>query len=272
MRTCRFISLVNLLGFWPKGYKSCFFLSFDYDASSAETWKTPNDLSSLSKGRYAPRVAVPRILDMLDKLQIKTTFFTPGWTCDNHKDSLIEILSHGHEVAAHSYAHERMTELSAEKEAEVWEQSIAALERVGVKPQGYRAPYWMFGERSINHMKHLDFKYSSNMMDEDMPYLLKHKGVDTGLVELPVDWLLDDWPHFEMDRMGPDEVYRLWKPEWEGLHNLGRYFGLTCHPECIGRVSRLRMLEKFISEANMGNDVWFPTGKELSDWVRKKLS
>ena len=59
------------MGFWPKGYKSCFFLSFDYDASSAETWKTPDDLSSLSKGRYAPRVAVPRILDLLDRLEIE---------------------------------------------------------------------------------------------------------------------------------------------------------------------------------------------------------
>ena len=127
-------------------------------------------------------------------------------------------MSHGHEVAAHSYAHEKMTELSAEKEAEVWEKSMAALESVGVKPQGYRAPYWMFGERSINHMKRLGFKYSSNMMDDDMPYMLEHKGRPTGLVELPVEWLLDDWPHFEMDRSGPEEVYQLWKPEWEGLH------------------------------------------------------
>ena len=260
-----------MMGFWPKGYKSCFFLSFDYDASSAETWKTPDDLSSLSKGRYAPRVAIPRILDLLDRLEIKTTFFTPGWTCDNHPDSLADIVSHGHEVAAHSYAHEKMTELSADKEAEVWEKSMAALERVGVKPQGYRAPYWMFGERSINHMKRLGFRYSSNMMDEDMPYMLEHKGKSTGLVELPVEWLLDDWPHFEMDRMGPEEVYKLWKPEWEGLHGLGRCFGLTCHPECIGRVSRIKMLERIVSEAKEGGDVWFPTGKELADWTRKKL-
>jgi hypothetical protein len=129
----------------------------------------------------------------------------------------------------------------------------------------------MFGERSINHMKRLGFKYSSNMMDEDMPYMLEHKGKPTGLVELPVEWLLDDWPHFEMDRMGPEEVYKLWKPEWEGLHGLGRCFGLTCHPECIGRVSRIKMLERLVSEAKEGGDVWFPMGKELSDWTRKKL-
>ena len=36
-------------------------------------------------------------------------------------------------------------------------------------------------------MKRLGFKYSSNMMDDDMPYILKYKGVDTGLIELPVE-------------------------------------------------------------------------------------
>jgi peptidoglycan/xylan/chitin deacetylase (PgdA/CDA1 family) len=260
-----------LMGFWPKGYKSCFFLSFDYDASSAETWKTPDDLSSLSKGRYAPRVAVPRILDMLDRLEIKTTFFTPGWTCDNHPDSLADIISHGHEIGAHSYAHEKMTDLSSEKETEVWEKSMAALERIGVKPQGYRAPYWMFGERSISNMQRLGFKYSSNMMDFDMPYMLEHNGKPTGLVELPVEWLTDDWPHFEMDRSAPETVYQLWKPEWEAIHEAALYFGLTCHPECIGKLSRLKMLEKLVTEAKAGGDVWFPTGKELAEWTRKKL-
>jgi len=148
---------------------------------------------------------------------------------------------------------------------------MAALERAGIKPEGYRAPYWMFGDRSITHMKRLGFKYSSNMMDDDMPYMLEHKGKPTGLVELPVEWLTDDWPHFEMDRSAPEVVYQLWKPEWEAIHEAGLYFGLTCHPECIGKLSRLKMLEKLVSEAKASGDVWFPTGKQLADWTRKKL-
>jgi peptidoglycan/xylan/chitin deacetylase (PgdA/CDA1 family) len=200
------------MGFWPKGYGSCFFLSFDYDASSAEMWKTPDDLGSQSKGRYAPNVAIPRILDLLDRVGIKSTFFTPGWTIDNHRDSVELILSRGHDVEAHGYLHEKITDLSAEREAEIWNETMEALDRIGIKPKGYRAPYWMIGDRSIDHMKRIGFRYSSNMMDDDMPYMLKHKGKDTGIVELPVEWMLDDWPHFEMDRRSPEEVYGIWKP------------------------------------------------------------
>ncbi len=100
--------------------------------------------------------------------------------------------------------------------------------------------------------------------------MLKWRGVDTGLVELPVEWLLDDWPHFETNRMNPKQVWDLWKPEWDGIYSLGRYFGLTCHPQCIGRISRLDMLERLLVDAKERGDVWFPTCKELADWTRKK--
>jgi len=259
------------VSFWPEGYRCAVFLSFDYDASSAEMWRTPLDVVAQSKGRFAPKVAILRILDVLDDLEIKSTFFTPGWTIDNHTDSVEEIIRRGHEIGAHGYSHEKMTEISFEAEKSVFDRSMASMERVGVRPEGYRAPYWLISDRTITHLKRLGFKYSSNFMDDDMPYMLKYRGEETGLVELPVEWMTDDWPQFEIERRNPEDVYKLWKPEFDGLYELGRYFGLTCHPECIGRISRLKMLEKLLKEMKVKNDVWFPTGRELADWARKRL-
>lgn len=79
-----------------------------------------------SKGSFASKVAIPRILDMLDRQEIKVTFFLPGWTVDNHTESVEEIISRGHEIAAHGYQHEKMTEISAEAEAEVFERMMMA--------------------------------------------------------------------------------------------------------------------------------------------------
>ena len=260
------------MGFWPDGYRCCVFLSFDYDASSATLWRTPLDVVNQSRGVFAPKVAIPRILDMLDRHGIKATFFTPGWTVDNYPDSMREILRRGHEVGAHGYQHERMTEISHEAEGAAFERSMDALKRIGIKPEGYRAPYWLVGDRTIEHLKRLGFRYSSNFMDDDMPYMLKYRGEDTGLVELPVEWMLDDWPQFETERRAPEDVYRIWKPEFEGIHELGRYFGLTCHPQAIGRISRLKMLERLIEEMKAKGDVWFATGREVAVWTRKKLA
>jgi len=258
--------------FWPDGYRACFNLSFDYDSNSALVRRAPLDIVAQSRGRFAPNVAITRILELLDRLEIKSTFFTPGWTIDQFPESCQEILDHGHELAAHGYLHERLAEISYESERSVFNKSLESFKSLGVKPLGFRAPYWLISDRTLALVEELGFLYDSNFMDNDMPYMLSWRGRETGLVELPVEWLLDDWPHFETNRMSPKQVYDLWKPEWEGVYRLGRYFGLTCHPQCIGRISRLEMLEKLLREALEKGDVWFASCHEVAEWTRKKLA
>ena len=257
--------------FWPDGYQACFNLSFDYDSNSALMWRAPHDIVAQSRGRFAPNVTIPRILDLLDALEIKATFFTPGWTIDQFTESCEEIISRGHEMGGHGYLHERLAEISQESQRGVFEKQKASFEKLGYKPEGFRAPYWLISDYTLGLIKEYGFKYDSDFMDNDMPYMLKWRGEDTGLVELPVEWLVDDWPHFETNRMNPKQVWDLWKPEWDGIYNLGRYFGLTCHPQCIGRISRLDMLERLLTDAKDRGDVWFATCKEVADWTRKKL-
>jgi peptidoglycan/xylan/chitin deacetylase (PgdA/CDA1 family) len=258
--------------FWPSGYQSCFQISFDYDSNSALIRREPWDLVAQSRGRFAPNTSIWRILDLLDDLNLKTTFFVPGWTADQFPESCKEILKRGHEIGAHGYLHEKFTEVSWESERSIWLKSLEALGKLGVKPEGFRAPSWLVSDRTLGFLKEFGFRYDSNFMDNDMPYMLKHRGEDTGLVELPVEWNLDDWQLFEIQKMSPQAAYEIWKPEFEGLHRLGRYFGLTCHPQCSGRISRLDMLERFIREAQAKGDVWFPTCKQVADWTRKKLA
>jgi peptidoglycan/xylan/chitin deacetylase (PgdA/CDA1 family) len=260
------------MSFWAEGYKCCVNISFDYDSNSALMRRAPLDIVAQSRGRFASNIAIPRILDLLDKFDIKTTFFIPGWTIDNFTDSVEEIISRGHELAAHGYLHERLTELSKELEEAVFEKSMASFEKIEVKPEGFRAPYWLMSERTLELIQRLGFKYDSNFMDMDMPYMLKRNGKNTGLVELPVDWLLDDWPQFETYRRTPRQVIDLWQPEFEGIYELGRYFGLTLHPQAIGRVSRLKMLEKLLKEMEKKGDVWFASCKEVASWTRKKIT
>lgn len=257
--------------FWPNGYNCCVNLTFDYDSNSALMRKAPLDIVAQSRGKFAPNTAIPRILDLLNKYEMKATFFTPGWTIDTFTESCETIVSQGHEMGAHGYLHERLAEISKEAEESVFQRGLEAMEKIGVKPEGFRAPYWLISDRTIQLVQRLGFKYDSNFMDDDMPYMLNWRGNETGLVELPVEWMLDDWPHFETHRMTPKQVYDIWKPEFEGTYRLGRYYGLTCHPQAIGRISRINMLDKLLGEMHDKGDVWFPTSKELADWTRKKL-
>ena len=76
------------------------------------------------------------------------------------------------------------------------------------------------------------------------------------LVEVPVYWAMDDWPHFEPGpgRSGlaaPSAVLEIWTEELRYAHEHapGGLVMVTVHPECIGRGHRMAMLERFLDAA-----------------------
>src|SRR5215467_1361885 len=72
---------------WPEGKRCVVFNSFDVDAESA--WiaydvKNVNRLVTMSFGGYEARVGVPKILEYLRSIELKSTFFIPGWVVEAH--------------------------------------------------------------------------------------------------------------------------------------------------------------------------------------------
>jgi peptidoglycan-N-acetylglucosamine deacetylase len=94
---------------WPRGVRSAACLTFDLDAETAWISRDPANLgrlSVMSQGAYGPKVGVPLILDFLDRNQLTTTFFVPGWTAERWADVVAEIHRRGHEIGHHGYLHE----------------------------------------------------------------------------------------------------------------------------------------------------------------------
>jgi len=249
-------------------------LTFDYDAESCEARMFPDRPVKLSKGQFGPRVGLPRVLNLLDRYGIRSTFFVPGWTAERYPESVKEIVRRGHEVAAHGYLHENLGELkSPEEEMEIFRKSITALEAVaGRRPLGFRAPHWEFSQRTVSNLVKFGFKYDSSLMNDEKPYVLEHEGRPTGLVELPVEWFLDDWPIFEVERRPPREVFDIWIQEFEAVFKERvPYFMLTMHPQCIGRASRARMLESLIGAVRRRPDIAFSRCIDLAKGLKNSV-
>ena len=76
-------------------------------------------------------------------------------------------------------------------------------------PTGWRAPYWSLGPQTLELVEAAGFAYDCSLMADDYRlYRVRHgdrhsiaEGTQLGragaLVEVPVYWALDDWPHFE---------------------------------------------------------------------------
>ncbi len=221
-------------------------LTFDIDAESAQVRKSPHLPVSLSKGQFA-RVGVQRILTLLDRFDIRATFFTPAWTAEHYQDVLRGIVAKGHEIAAHGDLHENFSEMNAADEEAVHAKSVRVLEAIaGQRPAGFRAPYWEWSDRTGGFLRKYGFGYDSSLMNDDRPYRITD-GPASGMVELPVDWVLDDWMLFEEKQQPPSAALETWRSEFDAAYDLGTgYFILAMHPECIGRGSRMRVLEQLV--------------------------
>lgn len=265
----------------PEGKKIAVNLGFDFDSSSV--WMESFGKTSpvyTSRGEYGAEVGVPRILDLLDKYQIKSTFFVPGHTIDTYPDICKEILKRGHEIAHHGYVHEDPTDLPLDEEEAIFVKGLEALGRIGVKPVGYRSPGFDFSPNTIHLLEKYEIKYDSSLMGQDYyPYrpipckVNFDRGNEFGepcnVVEMPVSWYMDDFPHSEfiMTRTGmkpQSQIFEIWKGTFDyGLANTkNAMLSVTMHPQVSGRPHNIMMLEELIKHI-LGSGAWIAPFAEI---------
>ena len=258
---------------WPGGARFGATISFDFDAEEVWIGEDPanaNRPGVLSQGTYGPKVAMPLILDLLSKHGVTATFYIPGRDAERHSDRVRQIIEAGHEVGHHGYTHRSPSELSREEEETELKQGLQVLRDLGADITGYRSPSWDFSPHTLDLLVEHGFEYSSNLLDDIVPY----RHATHPLAEVPVSWLLDDAPHFWFASdtwtktiRTPNEVYELWRAELDGIADLGAHFMLTMHPQIIGRPSRLAMLDRLLGDIR-DSGAWIAPTRDVARLAR----
>lgn len=243
-------------------------LTFDFDALAPWLQVTTSSPSFISRGEFGP-IGVERIKAVLDEHEIKASFFTPGHTATTYPATVESLAADGHEIGHHGWVHEVLSPLSESEERSVIERGLEALEAVtGTRPTGFRAPGWDLSNRSVDLLVEYGFSYDSSMAGNDFnPYWCRSGDVQSNnepyvfgdpvdLVEVPIAWLLDDFPFFEFvpgiaNLIGlrrTDEVLNIWKSEFSYLYEeIGEgCMVVTMHPQSTGRGHRILLLREFI--------------------------
>lgn len=264
-------------------------LSFDVDGETLWLARDPENIKrpvNLSLGQYGIIEGTPRILRLLDKYGIKASFFVPGYIADKYPGTVESIFSKGHEIGNHGYSHQWPDSFPDKKsELQEYKRSNEIIESLtGKRPVGYRSPAWEFGANTVDILEELNFKYSSNMMHTHNVHFLKIGERKTDLVELPIHWMLDDaafWLYsirLQGKAMQPiSSVEECWIAEFDGLYEefngLDRTDSclvLTCHPQVVGRPSRIKALENVIKHISAHKSAEFVMACQLAERFRKK--
>jgi peptidoglycan/xylan/chitin deacetylase (PgdA/CDA1 family) len=223
----------------------------------------------LSRGEFGAR-ASSRILAFLQSRDIRATWFTPGFTIETYPAECEAVVRAGHEIGHHSWAHVPPADQSRpDEEADMERANDAILRLTGRKARGYRSPSWDLSPNTIDLLVKHGFVYDSSLMGSDYwPYRARHGdaaelgrpyrfGPETTLIEMPISWSLDDYPHFEFLRtpqtvlpglQSARTVMGNWLDEFRYMRTSVEWGILTytMHPYVIGRGYRMLALEELV--------------------------
>jgi len=251
-------------------------LSFDVDNETIALRFGEPTVGYLSQMQYGARVGLGRIVRLLDRYKIPATFFIPSVSLAITPSMADVIKKSGrHEFGVHGWIHEMNMTLPDSAERALVAKAVAELTRMtGVKPTGYRAPSWNFSPNTLSILRDMGFRYESSLMADDRPYELLQNGQPTGIVEIPVEWILDDAPLFDprgQSYMNPRDVARVWMDEFDKAYEEGTMFVLTMHPHVTGHRSRIVALEMLIEHIRArGPGVWWATHGAAAEYARKE--
>jgi peptidoglycan/xylan/chitin deacetylase (PgdA/CDA1 family) len=262
---------------WPGDARVAVGLSFDVDNASAALSTGNLDYEILSRGEYGAVDGLPRILRTVERHQVPSSFFIPAVSALLHPHMVKDIQASalGHEIGVHGWIHERLPLLNDEREEQrLLDQSLAELTRLaGKRPIGYRAPSWKFSQWTLGQIKSAGFLYDSSLMASDDAYEILLDGQPSGVIELPIERILDDAPYFGGNSDGsmpsPNEVYEVFKSEFDVAYDEGGLYILTMHPHFMGHRSRAAMLDRLIAYMKSKPGVWFATHEQIARHVRQ---
>ncbi len=261
---------------WQGGARCAVALSFDSDHETNELREGGESIGRLSQGQYGNRQGVPRILSILGRAGVKASFFVPAVTALLYPEEQRRVVAEGHEIGIHGWIHERNSDLPLDAERELQMRSADVLEKVaGKRPVGIRTPSWDFSPNTLAITREMGLAYDSSLMADVDCYELVMDGADSGVVELPVEWIRDDAVYFNMNRFAalrpytpPTDVYDIFRREFDAAYREGGLFQLTMHPHVIGYRSRVWILEELIRYIRGHEGVWFATHADIARYAK----
>jgi peptidoglycan-N-acetylglucosamine deacetylase len=268
-------------------------LTFDFDAISGWIARGMTSPGPISRGEFGPEVGAPRILDLLAREGIRTSWYIPGHTLETYPDACKRVAEAGHEIGHHGWTHRPPATLTREEEKQELVRANEAIRKVsGRYARGYRSPSWDLSPHSVDLLLEHGFVYDSSMMADDYtPYRVRKGdvitleqpasfGSETPLIEIPISWTLDDYPHFEFLRtptwvlpgnMNANGVLQNWLDDFQYLHrNLDwGVITYTFHPFVIGRGHRMIILEKLIQTLKDAGAAFVTVEEAVAEYAQR---
>tara|TARA_B100000315_G_scaffold247293_1_gene275805 strand:- start:626 stop:1513 length:888 start_codon:yes stop_codon:yes gene_type:complete len=227
------------------------------------------DLFNESAFEYGSRVGVWRLLDLLDKYQVSTTFFCCALALERNPEVAKEIVRRGHEVCGHGYRWEESHLMDREAELRAMEMTVASLSRTtGQRPLGWFTRYGPSVHTRELVAEEGGFIYDSGALNDDLPFFTQVNGKPWLVV--PYSLETNDARFWRGGLVGISDFYEYLKETFDCLYEEGRthpkMMSVGLHCRIAGRPARSRAVERFLKYAQGFSGVWFARRVDIARW------
>ncbi|CAI4212413.1 unnamed protein product [Parascedosporium putredinis] len=252
-------------------------ISYGVDVDAVSGWLGSyggqDSSNDISRGLFAGTVGVRRMLKLFAKYDMKTTWFIPGHSLETFPEEMAAVRDAGHEIGLHGYSHENPTDMSLEQQRDVldktWETSKEGAQLLldygiqydhSMSHHDCQAYYLRTGDSWTN----IDYTQKAEQWMKPLV-----KGQETGLVEIPASWYLDDLPPMMFIKdapnshgfVNPRDIEDLWRDQFDYCYR--EYdefiFPITVHPDVSGRPQVLLMHERLMQGRYKLNHIMSPS-------------
>ena len=261
---------------WPNGARVAVSISFDPDNFSSQLNRGDvNNIVGFSRGESAPNTGLPRVIKLLDKHNIPASWYIPAVSAMMHPEQIEMFKKRGDEVAIHGWIHENpLTIDDPEEEWRLISQALDLLEQQwGRRPVGSRQPSWIMSPYSVSLLEKAGMLYDSSLQAMDAPHEILVDGKPIEMIELPVNWILDDAAIFGATGTLPSPriIMQTFKDDFDVAYREGTVFVLTLHPHLMPQRSRIKYLEELIVYMKSKPGVWFATAEDIALYIKSQM-
>ena len=227
------------------------------------------DLYNESFFEYGSRVGVWRLLDLLEKYEVSSTFFCCALALERNPEVAKVIVAKGHEVCGHGYRWEEYHLLEREAERRAIEKTVASLtSTTGQRPLGWFTRYGASVNTRQLVVDEGGFIYDSGAFNDDLPYFVPVN--DKPWLVLPYSMETNDARFWRGGLGSINDFYEYLKDSFDCLYEEGqshpKMMSVGLHCRIAGRPARSKAVERFLQYATGFPGVWFARRVDIARW------